>query len=125
VSVYIPYQEIWNEEKFEKVFIISVDTPNITKETIQNIIKQSNNYDITIAKTKDNKTHNLIGVFTQNIKLTINDMLKNNNHKINFLVKNVKSNIVKDFDNSEFINLNTKKDYLIFKFKSEDFYIVV
>ena len=45
-------------------------------------------------------------------------MLKNNNHKINFLVKNVKSNIVKDFDNSEFINLNTKEDYLIFKFKS-------
>jgi len=97
-----------------KVFIISVDTPNISKSTINKLIDMSNNFDITIPKTKDNKTHNLCGVFKSSINTKIDEMIKDNNHKIGFLIKSVNSKIIDGFDNDEFVNLNTKDDYLKF-----------
>jgi len=96
----------------EEVFIISVDTPNISKSTINKLIDKSNNFDITIPKTKDNKTHNLCGIFKSSINTKIDEMIKDNNHKIGFLIKSVNSKIVDGFDNDEFVNLNTKDDYL-------------
>jgi len=98
-------------KKFDKVFIISVDTPNITKKTIHEIVNSSDMFNITIAKTQDENTHNLIGVFNANILNHIDKMLKENNHKISILIKSVNSNIVSDLQNEEFINLNTKDDY--------------
>ena len=100
--------------RFDKVFIISVDTPNISESSIKKLINSSNDFDITIAKTKDEKIHNLCGIFKNSIDHKIEEMLKDNNHKIGFLIKSVNSNIVDRFTNDEFINLNTKDDYLNF-----------
>jgi len=101
-------------QKHQEVFIISVDTPNISKYSIERIILNSNNFDITIPKTKDEKIHNLCGVFKNCINTKIDEMLKEDNHKIGFLIKSVNSNIIDEFNNDEFINLNTKDDYLGF-----------
>ena len=49
-------------QKFDEVFIITVDTPFVSIETIEKLVKSSNSYDITIAQTS-NRTHNLCGVF--------------------------------------------------------------
>jgi len=94
------------------VFIISVDTPLISLNSIEKIINSSKDFDITIAQTKDEKRHNLTGVFTINIKNKIKTMLSEDFHKIGYLIKNTNSNIVCDFCNGEFINLNTKEDYI-------------
>ncbi|OQR40703.1 molybdenum cofactor guanylyltransferase [Aliarcobacter cryaerophilus] len=83
-------------KKFEnkKVFIITVDSPFVKIKTIEKLINHSNNFDITIAQTSQ-KTHNLCGVFSNNLNETIEKMIKNDIHKINYLVKNSKYQILK------------------------------
>ena len=109
-SPMVALQTILNNHK--EVFIISVDTPNISANSIKKLIDNSNNFDITIAKTKDSKTHNLCGVFKNTINIKIDEMIKDDNHKIGCLIKSVNSNIVDGFKDVEFVNLNTKDDYL-------------
>ena len=97
-------------EKFDKVFIITVDTPLIKISSIKKLLKNSNNFDITIAQTSQ-RTHNLCGVFSKNIITTINTMIKDDIHKINYLVKNSKYQIINFDDEDEFLNINEKKEY--------------
>ena len=102
---------IFNKFKNQKIFIITVDTPLVTIESISRLIKESENYDICIAQTE--RTHNLCGVFSSNISLSIKTMITNNIHKINYLIKNNEYNLVYFPDNSEFININNKYEYEI------------
>jgi len=101
-------------QKHKEVFVITVDTPSISIHSIKKLIENSNSFDITIAKTQDNKIHNLCGIFKNNINTKIDEMIKEDNHKIGFLIKSVNSKIIDGFDNNEFLNLNTKDDYLKF-----------
>jgi molybdopterin-guanine dinucleotide biosynthesis protein A len=100
---------IFDKFKNQKIFIITVDTPLVTIESISRLIKESENYDICIAQTE--RTHNLCGVFSSNISLSIKTMITNNIHKINYLIKNNEYNLVYFPDNSEFININNKYEY--------------
>ena len=100
---------IFDKLKNQKIFIITVDTPLVTIESISELINESKNYDICIAQTE--KTHNLCGVFSSNISLSIKSMINNNIHKINYLIKNNKY-IILDFPNNiEFTNINNKCEY--------------
>ena len=100
---------IFNKFQNEKIFLITVDTPLVTIESISELINESKNYDICIAQTE--KTHNLCGVFSSNISLSIKSMINNNIHKINYLIKNNKY-IILDFPNNiEFTNINNKCEY--------------
>lgn len=97
-------------ENFDKVFIITVDTPLIKISSIKKLINSSNNFDITIAQTEE-KTHNLCGIFSKNINTIINSMIKDDIHKINYLVKNSKFQIINFNNEDEFLNINEKKEY--------------
>ncbi|HKM18632.1 MAG TPA: molybdenum cofactor guanylyltransferase MobA [Aliarcobacter sp.] len=97
-------------EKFDKVFIITVDIPFVKIETIEKLINHSNNFEITISQTSQ-RTHNLCGVFSNNLNETIEKMIKNDIHKINYLVKNSKYQIINFDDDNEFININNKNEY--------------
>ena len=79
-------------------------------ETIEKLINHSNNFDITIAQTSQ-RTHNLCGVFSNNLNETIEKMIKNDIHKINYLVKNSKYQIINFDYEDEFLNINEKKEY--------------
>ena len=100
---------IFDKLKNQKIFIITVDTPLVTIESISRLIKESENYDICIAQTE--RTHNLCGVFSSNISLSIKTMITNNIHKINYLIKNNEYNLVDFPNNSDFININNKTEY--------------
>jgi molybdopterin-guanine dinucleotide biosynthesis protein A len=100
---------IFDKFKNQKIFIITVDTPLVTIESISRLIKESENYDICIAQTE--RTHNLCGVFSSNISLSIKTMITNNIHKINYLIKNNEYNLVDFPNNSDFININNKTEY--------------
>ncbi len=97
-------------EKFDKVFIIPVDTPFLTYRTINKLIDESNTFDITIAQTPL-KTHNLCGIFSKEILTFVKKMLKDDIHKINYLIKNSKNQIINFYDEDEFLNLNDKLEY--------------
>jgi molybdopterin-guanine dinucleotide biosynthesis protein A len=100
---------IFDKLKNQKIFIITVDTPLVTIDSISKLIEESQNYDICIAQTE--KTHNLCGVFSSNISLTIKNMIENDIHKINYLIKNNNYKIINFYNNSEFININNQDEY--------------
>ena len=93
----------------QKIFIITVDTPFVSIQTINELITQSNEVDICIGETE--KTHNLCGVFSSNINGFIKDMIKNDIHKIFYLIKNNHHKIIHFDNNDEFININNKNEY--------------
>ena len=82
---------------------------NYKKNGISKLIDASINYDICIAQTE--KTHNLCGVFSSNISLTIKTMIENDIHKIAYLINKNKNKILKFPNNSEFLNINNKEEY--------------
>lgn len=111
-SPMIAINTIFQTLKDDKVFIITVDTPFVEEKTIQELIKSSSNFSITIAKDNENNTHNLCGVFSRDILPTIQEMIKQDIHKINYMIKNSKNYQEIVFENSEqFLNINTKKEY--------------
>jgi molybdopterin-guanine dinucleotide biosynthesis protein A len=111
-SPMVALETIFSTLKSEKVFIITVDTPLVEIETINNLIKASKNFSITIAKDKDNNTHNLCGVFSRDVLPTIQEMIKKDIHKINYMIKNSKNYQEIVFANSEqFLNINTQESY--------------
>ncbi|MDX9743323.1 MAG: molybdenum cofactor guanylyltransferase MobA [Arcobacteraceae bacterium] len=113
-SPMVALQSILQSIEEEKVFIISVDTPLVEENTIYKLIKESSNqrFDVTICKDLE-KTHNLIGVFHKNILKQIDTMLQENNHKINtLLTQKVQLQIIPFEKGTQFVNINTKEDYL-------------
>lgn len=93
----------------EKVFIIPVDTPFVDIFSIEQLILNSNDFEICVAKT--NTIHNLCGVFSKSINSFIEDMIKSDIHKINYLINNCESNFVEFENEDEFLNLNSRIDY--------------
>lgn len=109
-SPILALETIFEILKDEKVFIITVDTPFVKIETINKLINESKNYDITIPKTQ--KTHNLCGVFSKKIKVAINQMINEDIHRIFYLIKNSNHKIIEFYFDEEFANINTQDDYL-------------
>lgn len=93
----------------QKIFIITVDSPFVSIETISKLINESKDCDICIAQTE--KTHNLCGIFSSNISISIKTMISNNIHKVFYLIKNNKFKIIQFHNNGEFTNINNKNDY--------------
>ncbi len=111
-SPMIALETIFQTLKDEKVFIITVDTPFVEKETIEKLIKNSSDFSITIAKDNDNNIHNLCGVFSRDVLPTIQEMIKKDIHKINYMIKNSKNYQEIVFENYEqFLNINTQESY--------------
>ena len=102
---------IFKKFRNQKIFIITVDTPFVSIDTISKLIEESKDCDICIAQTE--KTHNLCGVFSSNISLTIKTMIENDIHKIWFLIKNNIYKIIELPNNNEFLNINHRDDYEI------------
>ncbi len=98
-------------KKFEnkKVFIITVDSPFVSIEAIKKLIDESIETDICVAKTE--KIHNLCGVFSSNIRKTINEMISEDIHKIFYLIRNNNHKIIEFSNDHEFININNKNEY--------------
>jgi len=93
----------------DKVFIMTVDTPFVSLETIDKLYASSKDLDITVAQTL--RTHNLCGVFSKSILEKVIEMVNDDFHKIGALLKRVNISYVKFEDENEFLNLNTPEEY--------------
>jgi len=109
-SPIVALETILQTIKTSKVFIITVDTPLVSLDSINELLSKSKEYDICVARTQ--RTHNLCGVFSTSLVKFINKMLIEDIHKVNYLLRNNNTNYI-DFPNDdEFINLNNKDEYI-------------
>lgn len=99
------------ENKF--VFIIGVDTPFVSKKSIQRLILNANEA-LMIVPSVANRAHFLCALYHSQIAPLCLKCLQNGVHKISALSQNLPPNALKfvEFsDENEFFNLNTPQDY--------------
>lgn len=101
---------------FEKLtcdsfFAISVDSPFISKEEIEKIIHADTpNIDAAIAKTA-NGAQPMCGIYHRSTEKKFSSMLKENNHKLGYLLKSSNTIYVEFEDEKPFLNLNHPHEY--------------
>ncbi len=92
------------------VFIIAVDMPFLSKESIARLISQANSAQIILPKTK-NKEHFLCGLYESALHPLCLEFLQKNIHKIRLLTQKAPTKFLEFRDENEFLNLNTPQDY--------------
>ncbi|WP_291953263.1 NTP transferase domain-containing protein [Campylobacter sp.] len=99
-------------KKFQNtyVFIISVDTPNISHKTLWYLFEKLQNQKILLASTTNHK-HYLCGFYHGNNYNTSLEFLKENNHKLAFFCEKIGAEFIHFSNENEFINLNYYDDY--------------
>lgn len=93
----------------DKIFIITVDTPLVEIKSIERLIYEFKDSEICVAQTL--KIHNLCGVFSSKTIKTLDEMLRDDIHKVGFLLKKHNTKVVSFKNDDEFINLNNIKEY--------------
>jgi len=108
-SPIVALQTIFKTITSSKVFIITVDTPLVSIQSIEKLINESLDYNICVAQTQ--RIHNLCGVFSTDLKFFVDQMLNDDIHKVGYLLKNNITKYIKFDNEDEFINLNNKDEY--------------
>lgn len=101
---------IFETLKVDKVFILSVDAPFVTKEIIDKLIHSNNKFDAVVAKSKSG-VQPLCGVYKRSVLPIAQEHLKEKNHRLQSLLKKVDTQFVPFEDDTLFINLNHPHEY--------------
>ena len=113
-SAYAPtagFVAIFEELNDESFFALSVDAPFVSEKEIKKIIdSDTSDMDATVAKTEFG-IQPMCGIYHRSLASEFNDMLKNYNHKLGFLLKNSKTNYIYFDDEKPFLNLNHPHEY--------------
>ena len=97
--------------KVDAFFAISVDTPFITQEIFSKIINtDKKNYNATIAKL-NGKVQPLCGIYHQTLLNDFEEMLREDRHKLGFLLQKKETKYVAFEDENLFLNLNHPHEY--------------
>ncbi len=94
----------------DEIFILSIDTPFISKEIIYELIKNKEGYDVIAAKTKDGKQP-LCAIYKRSVLEVALLHQQNNNHRIGSLLNNVNTKFIFFDDTDLFTNLNYPQEY--------------
>lgn len=89
-------------------FAISVDTPFVDEKIIKKIIDSSKNCTC-VAKTS--KLHPLCALYQDEILPLLEKMIKDDIHKLRFLLDQIPHKIVHFEEEDKFFNINNKDDY--------------
>ncbi len=102
---------IFNTLKNDKFFAISVDSPFISEKEIQKLIlNDSPHIDATVA-TLSNKIQPMCGIYHRSLENKFLTMLKEDNHKLIFLLNSSNTTFVDFKDENTFVNINNQKEY--------------
>lgn len=96
-----------------KFFVLSVDAPFIDETIIRKLIEEDEaqeNIDATIALSA-NGMEPMCGIYHRSLALEFKKMLKADNHKLGFLLKNSKTHFVTFPTSEPFLNLNHPEEY--------------
>lgn len=94
--------------KHDKNIVVSCDVPFVSEKLLHYLINSCKNYDVTIP-IKNNKTHQVIGLYDKKCVPIFKNELYNNQLKMKVALEKINLNIVdaNQFDEKEFINVNT------------------
>ncbi|MBS4069490.1 MAG: molybdenum cofactor guanylyltransferase MobA [Sulfurimonas sp.] len=113
-STYAPtagFVAIFEHLTCDRFFALSVDTPFLGKNEIGQLINaDKSDNDATIAKTASGMQP-MCGIYHRSISEKFNQMLKEENHKLGYLLKNSKTIFVDFKDEKPFLNLNHPHEY--------------
>ena len=113
-SIFAPtagFVSVFKALEDEKVFILSVDTPFVNQEVFEAILlHDTKEVDATVAKTKFG-IQPMCAIYHRSLSQKFSTMLKEQNHKLGFLLKSSKTTFV-TFENEKlFMNLNYPDEY--------------
>ena len=95
----------------EDIFVISVDTPFIDAHIIEKIYSyKERGFDAVVAKTKEG-IHPLCGIYSYRLLSKFQDMLKEDSHRLGYLLKNINTKFVYFDESDAFENLNHPHEY--------------
>lgn len=94
--------------KHNKNIVVSCDVPFVSEKLLQYLINCCKNYDVTIP-IKNNKTHQVIGIYDKKCITVFKKELDNNQRKMKLALEKINLNVVdtNQFDKKEFTNINT------------------
>jgi len=102
---------IFDQIKDDRFFALSVDSPFVSEKEITKIFEaDSDELDAIVAKT-DFGSHPMCGIYHRSLQTAFIDMLKNDNHKLGFLLKSSKTKYIRFEDEKPFLNLNHPHEY--------------
>jgi len=95
----------------DKNLVLSCDVPFVNKEVLQLVIDNCNTVDIVIPE-KENRTHQLIGVYDKSCTTFLKKELDNNQRKIKVAIEKLNYKVVdaNHIASHIFNNINTKED---------------
>ena len=113
-STYAPtagFVAIFEHLTCDRFFALSVDTPFVGKNEIEQLINaDGSDNDATIAKMASGMQP-MCGIYHRSISEKFNQMFKEENHKLGYLLKNSKTIFIDFEDEKPFLNLNHPHEY--------------
>ena len=99
----------------DKVLCIACDMPLITKDTLNIIGNYDREYDVLVPSVNE-RLQPLCGIYSKNIIPKLEEAIKENNNKLQLLIKSFDLKVIEGDDKSKFIerdfsNINTEKEY--------------
>ncbi len=93
------------------VFVLSVDTPFVTKEIIDKFMAVDHeDFDAIILRTPEG-IHPLCGIYTRTLESSMLKMIEENDHKLGKLLARSKVCYIDIDDEEALMNINTKDEY--------------
>jgi len=112
-SPMVALKSILNRFKDSYVFIVAVDIPFLTNETIQKLYTNTkkNHYNIALPIDKNGDRHNLCGFYHTSVIKQIENLLDKDVHRIGALIQSTQSITITFNSIEEFLNLNDQETY--------------
>jgi len=107
---------IFDELNCDAFFLLSVDMPFVSEDDIKKLIntyKSEPNFDIYCLQSAK-ACEPTATIYTKSVLKEAKSMLEANNHKLQELIKRSKFKAVKSNNEENFVNINTKEEYLLY-----------
>lgn len=96
----------------DEIFVLSVDTPFVDIDIIQELYKNNRDeYDIILSST-DGRNQPLCAIYKRVVLKEAKKLLSQDIHKLNILISNLNSKVVEFNEIEKFMNLNYYDDYI-------------
>ena len=99
----------------DKVLCIACDMPLITKDTLNILGNYDEEYEVLVPRVNE-RLQPLCGIYSKNITPKLEEAIKENNNKLQLLIKSLDLKVIEGDDKNKFIerdfsNINTEEEY--------------